>query len=116
MHDVAEWGTGEELDLGSPGASAKAEFQRRRANDDRRRQEVFGRFLAPLVKAVTGEKLSTTAWDRGGRGEEKVGTFLSEAVGGSGLVLHDRVIPGGRSNIDHIAVVPSGVWVIDTQR
>jgi Nuclease-related domain len=112
----AEWDGGEELDFGSPGASAKAEFERRRANDDRRRQEVFGRFLAPLIKAMTGEKLSTAAWDRGGRGEERVGTYLSEAVGHIGLVLHDRVIPGSRSNIDHIAVVPSGVWVIDTKR
>ena len=31
------------------------------------------------------------------------------------MVLHDRAVPGGRANIDHIAVVPSGVWVIDTK-
>jgi hypothetical protein len=31
-------------------------------------------------------------------------------------LLHDRSIPGSRSNIDHLAVVPSGVWVIDTKR
>jgi hypothetical protein len=37
-------------------------------------------------------------------------------VGHVGLVLHDRAIPGTRSNIDHIAVVPSGVWVIDTKQ
>jgi hypothetical protein len=31
-------------------------------------------------------------------------------------VLHDRSVPKSRTNIDHIAVAPSGVWVIDTKR
>jgi len=31
------------------------------------------------------------------------------------LLLHDLVIPG-RGNIDHLAIAPSGVWVIDTKR
>lgn len=32
------------------------------------------------------------------------------------LVLHDRRIPGSSANIDHIAVAPSGVWVVDSKR
>ena len=32
------------------------------------------------------------------------------------MLLHDRRLPGSRANIDHIAVAPSGVWVIDTKR
>jgi hypothetical protein len=32
------------------------------------------------------------------------------------IVLHDRRIPGSRANIDHIAVAPSGIWVIDSKR
>ena len=32
------------------------------------------------------------------------------------MVLHDRRIRGSRANIDHIAIAPSGVWVIDTKR
>jgi hypothetical protein len=31
-------------------------------------------------------------------------------------MLHDRRMPGSRANIDHIAVAPSGVYVIDTKR
>jgi hypothetical protein len=104
------------LDLGSPGASARAEFERRRSRDDRRRREVFGRYLAPVVKLVAGERRSTSAWETGGRGEVRVGAYLSRAVAGVGLVLHDRAVPGTRANIDHIAVVPSGVWVIDTKQ
>jgi hypothetical protein len=106
----------EDIDLGSPGASTRAEYERRRDADERRRRERFGRLLAPVIAAVAGERRSTTAWGRGGCGEERVGAYLTRAVGERGLLLHDRSIPGSRSNIDHIAVVPSGVWVIDTKR
>ncbi len=76
----------------------------------------IGRYLSPVVKLVAGERQSTRAWDQGGRGEERVGRLLSKAVGLDGVVLHDRSIPGRSSNIDHIAIVPSGVWVIDTKQ
>jgi len=105
------------IDLGSPGASTRAEYQRRRdADERRRRRERFGRLLGPVIAAVAGERRSTTAWERGGVAEERVGAYLTRAVGERGLLLHDRSIPGSRSNIDHLAVVPSGVWVIDTKR
>jgi len=106
----------ESLELGRPGASARAEYERRRQSDDQRRQATFGRFLAPVAKLVAGERQTTTSWDRGGRGEERVGRYLTQAVGLDGTVLHDRRVPRTRANIDHIAVVPSGVWVIDTKQ
>lgn len=31
-------------------------------------------------------------------------------------MLHDRLIPGTRANIDHIVVAPGGVWVVDSKR
>lgn len=31
------------------------------------------------------------------------------------IVLHDRIVPGSRANIDHVVVGPSGVWVLDTK-
>jgi hypothetical protein len=30
-------------------------------------------------------------------------------------LLHDRKVPGTRANIDHLAVAPSGVWVVDAK-
>jgi hypothetical protein len=49
-------------------------------------------------------------------GEEHVGSIIDHAVGARGIVLHDRRWPGTRkSNLDHIAIVPCGVWVIDTK-
>ncbi|MGP0031981.1 MAG: nuclease-related domain-containing protein [Acidimicrobiales bacterium] len=104
------------IDRGRPGASARAEYERRRAADDQRRRDLFGRGLGRVVRWLGGERPSTSAWDRGSRGEVRVGGRLDRAVGPSGVVLHDRAVPGRRGNIDHIAIVASGVWVIDTKR
>ena len=99
---------------GRAGASARAEYERRRAKDEARRRAFFGP-LAPVVHLLAGPKHSTEAWGRGAAGEERVGQWLERVVGGNGVVLHDRSLPRGRGNIDHIAVVASGVWVIDTK-
>ncbi len=34
---------------------------------------------------------------------------------GRAVVLHDRAVPGKRANLDHLVVVPSGTWVVDTK-
>ena len=68
-----------------------------------------------MVRLLAGPKPSTEAWGRGAVGEERVGHWLDDAVRGHGTVLHDRAVPGGRANIDHLAVVASGIWVIDTK-
>jgi hypothetical protein len=31
-------------------------------------------------------------------------------------VLHDRRIPRSRANIDHLAVTPTGIWVMDAKK
>ncbi len=103
------------VDTGLPGASARDEFERRLRRDAQRRRQRFGRLLAPIVALVAGVRPSTARWRIGGQAEERVGLYLSEAVGRTGVVLHDRSIPGRRANIDHIAVVPRGIWVVDTK-
>ena len=57
-----------------------------------------------------------TAWARGAEGEKTAATSLARHARGEVIFLHDRRIPGSRANIDHIAIAPSGVWVIDTKR
>jgi hypothetical protein len=103
------------IDRGQPGASARAEFLRRQQADDARRRQTYGRYLAPVVKAFSGERHTTRMWDVGGLGEERIGGYLDRVVGDNGLVLHDRSVRRSRANIDHIAIVPSGIWVIDTK-
>ncbi|HUE06739.1 MAG TPA: nuclease-related domain-containing protein [Acidimicrobiales bacterium] len=54
-------------------------------------------------------------WALGAEGEESIGALLSRTVGEKGVVLHDRRVPHSRGNLDHLAIVPSGVWVVDSK-
>ncbi len=103
------------IDVGRPGASARAEYERRLRRDAEGRRRRFG-LLASVVALLAGVRPSTARWRAGGRAEERVGRLLRVAVGRSGLVLHDRAVPRGAANLDHVAIVPSGVWVVDTKR
>ena len=42
----------------------------------------------------------------------RLNQFASETL----RLLHDRRVPGGRANIDHLAVTPTGVYVIDAKK
>lgn len=55
------------------------------------------------------------AWATGAEGERMVAEALARRCP-EVAVLHDRALARGRANIDHIAIAPSGVWVIDTKR
>ncbi|EFQ82849.1 hypothetical protein HMPREF0063_12058 [Aeromicrobium marinum DSM 15272] len=66
--------------------------------------------------ALSDEKQSTKAWATGAVGEERLGARLDGLASESIVVLHDRRVPGSRANIDHLAVTPGGVWVIDAKR
>lgn len=56
-----------------------------------------------------------TAWRVGAEGEQATARAL-EGLPAGWLVLHDRRIPGGHANIDHVVVGPPGVFVIETKR
>ncbi|MGH9057827.1 MAG: nuclease-related domain-containing protein [Acidimicrobiales bacterium] len=53
------------------------------------------------------------SWATGAPGELAVGESLEQIPGI--VVLHDRHKPHTKANIDHIAVTPAGVWVIDAK-
>jgi hypothetical protein len=99
---------------GVAGGAARREYERRVAKRaDRLAQS--GR-LARFSAAVVGEPQSTRAWAVGAVGEERVAARLHAAADRGVLALHDRRIPGSRANIDHIAIGPAGVCVIDAKR
>lgn len=103
------------LDVGSPGASARREFERRQSKREERIRSKHPK-IGGLILALSDDPQSTKAWDVGAVGEERVGTRLNELASESLRVLHDRRIPGSRANIDHIAVTANGVYVIDPKR
>jgi hypothetical protein len=54
-------------------------------------------------------------WLRGAAGEVATATLLERLPAGEWAVLHDLAVPASRANIDHLAIGPNGVWVIDTK-
>ena len=108
-----------EMDGGQPGASARREHERRRSARERRARERWdvvglGGVGAGLAKLNSPQH--ERAWAVGARGEERVAERLHRYLRDSGVVvLHDRRIPGSQANIDHVAIGPGGVTVIDAK-
>jgi len=100
---------------GSPGGAAGREHQRRKIKRDAETDALpFG--LRKLARTVFDDPQHIRAWQSGERGEIAVAKVLSGLAADSILALHDRRIPRRRSNIDHIAIGPAGIYVIDAKR
>lgn len=159
----------ETVRLGTPGASAQREFQRRRKRDIQIARQQFPIRLAliavaalcgyvaiqifaavlnhgvkthvattlksvlppstahgigilfafiaafGMARALWGHRQSTVSWASGAKGERAVAARLARVTTKGVVSLHDRRIPGSKANIDHIAVGPSGIFVIDSK-
>lgn len=101
-------------DVGTAGASARREYDRRKDNREKRIREAHPK-IGGLILALSDDPQSTKAWESGAVGEELLAQRLTD-LPETFQVLHDRRIPGTRANIDHIVIGPSGVWVIDAKR
>lgn len=105
---------GHEIDPGTPGGSARREHERRRTRREaevRERHPHIGNFLLRVQSAPTAE----ANWDTGAAGEEALAAHLAKTCT-EVIVLHDRLMPHSRANIDHLAIAASGVFVIDAKR
>ena len=101
------------------GASAQREYDKRSTKREERIRTAHPR-LGRLLLALSEEPASTRVWAQGAAGERAVAAALSDLTGDHITALHDRRMrrPDGslsRANIDHIAVAPNGVWVIDAK-
>lgn len=101
--------------VGVGGSSARREYERRKQAREQRIRAKHPR-IGGLILAVSDEPQTTKAWDTGAKGEEMLAQSLNKLVDRQVLVLHDRRIPKSKANIDHIAVTPTGVYVIDAKR
>jgi hypothetical protein len=97
------------------GSSARHEYERRKAKDEGKLCEKWGPF-GGLAVALSDERQHTKSWDRGAIGEERLGARLNALAADGLAVFHDRRIPGSKANIDHIAITPAGISVIDAKR
>lgn len=102
-------------EVGKAGSSARREYERRKAKDEERLRQKWGK-LGGIAVALSDERESTKAWATGAVGEERLGAQLDSLAAERIAVLHDRRIPGSKANIDHIAITTAGIWVIDAKR
>jgi Nuclease-related domain len=104
-----------ELDRGRPGASAAREHQRRKSNREARTRKAHPR-IGRLLLALRGTPQHESAFHVGERGEQAVAASLKQRTAhGPTIILNDRRMPGGRGNIDHLAITATGVFVIDAK-
>lgn len=103
-------------DGGRAGASLHRTYEARNAARQSRVRAAHPR-LGGLLLAVSGEPASTTAFARGAAGEQRLAADLAAACGTRVLFLHNRRLGPGRrdGDLDHIAVAPGGVFVIDAK-
>ncbi len=91
---------------------------------------LLGSLLAPrlgllagvLAAAAAGWALrfrpspDTIAWRLGAAGERHTARLLGGLDRHGWAILHDLAIPGSRANLDHLAIGPGGVFVIDSKQ
>jgi hypothetical protein len=71
-------------------------------------------FLVGLA-AWLGLAPDSQSWRRGAAGERDTARLLEQLPRRRWRVWHDLLIPGSQANIDHLAIGPTGVWVIDSK-
>jgi hypothetical protein len=91
---------------------------------------LLGHLLAPrlglvpgvLAAVVAGWRLrfrpspEAVAWRRGSAGERCTARLLDPLERHGWAVLHDLAVPGSTANLDHLAIGPGGVFVIDSKQ
>ena len=103
-------------DENQAGQSAEREYAHRRQARQARIKARYGT-VGSIVAALAGEPRNVQAWRQGAEGEAATARALAIRLARSDvIVLHDRRVRGrSRANIDHIAIGPTGVTVIDTK-
>ncbi|MBG0819045.1 nuclease-related domain-containing protein [Planomonospora sp. ID82291] len=121
------------------GASAHAQYRAKLAEG--RRQRIIVRavlavvaavvvgvlvsWLAGLVAAVLVAVVDTVyrwrnheavrTWRQGAKGERRTARMLRPLRRRGYTVLHDRALPTGQANVDHLIIGAAGVFVVDTK-
>ena len=75
------------------------------------------------VAALAGWRLrfrpseQARTWQRGAHGEQRTARLLDRLTRDGFVVFHDLAVPGNTSaNVDHLAIGPTGVFVIDSKQ
>ena len=119
-HHALEAGVGSRLI-----ARAQHGFQTRadvRSLEHRQFVTVDGHHVGLVVAALVGWRLrfrpseQARTWQRGARGERRTAHLLDRLTREGFVVFHDLAVPGSRANVDHLAIGPTGLFVIDSKQ
>ena len=111
--DAAE-STQSELHRGQPGASIAREYQRRKRNRESHTRKTHP-WIGGLLR-VRDTPQHESAFHQGDLGEKAVAAYLEKhTTRGPAIILHNRRMPRGRGDIDHLAIASTGVFVIDAK-
>jgi hypothetical protein len=105
---------------GHAGRSARRRSERLREQRLARAASRSGtaRFLRLVLGPSENEKrliAQEQQWATGAEGERILAQRLARLCPHV-IILHDRSLPRSRANIDHLALAPSGIYVIDAKR
>jgi hypothetical protein len=107
-----------DLDAAGRSARQKAERLRERRLENTTHRSRTVRFLNAVMGPSASDKrllAEERNWATGAEGEQLLARRLAQLCPGV-VILHDRRMPRSRANIDHLALAPSGIYVIDTKR
>jgi Nuclease-related domain len=68
-----------------------------------------------FVKVVTELPNDVIRWERGAQGERATAGYLTALEAAGFISFHNRWVAGLRGDVDHIAVGPTGIFVIETK-
>jgi Nuclease-related domain len=75
-----------------------------------------------VVAALAGWRLrfrpseQARSWQRGAQGERRTARLLDRLTRDGFVVFHDLALPNSDANVDHLAIGPTGVFVIDSKQ
>jgi hypothetical protein len=75
-----------------------------------------------VVAALVGWRLrfrpseQARTWQRGAHGERHTARLLRRLIRDGFVIFHDLAMPDSAANVDHLAIGPSGVFVIDSKQ
>jgi hypothetical protein len=91
------------------------EYRRRKSRREARTRKAHPWIGGPLL-ALRGAPQHESAFRTGELGEKALARSLERRTAdGPAIILYDRRMPGGRGNIDLLAIAPTGVYVIDAK-
>lgn len=84
----------------------------------------FGVRIASLASVLVGAGFAVAllrlpfeslVWAKGAEGERRAAAYVEPLLDAGFIVLNNRRIPGGRGDIDHIVIGPTGIFPIETK-